>query len=270
MEVAAARIVFASDFGPGPYAGICRGVIRRLAPACDILDLTHDLPAFDPRAGAVWLAAAAPYLPEAVHLAVVDPGVGGARRAVVLACARGDLLVGPDNGLWSLAWDALGGLRGAWCLENPAWRLEPVSATFHGRDVFAPAAARLALGEAPDAAGPAIAPSSLVRVALPVARVTAGRIEAEVIALDPFGSALLGVRAGDAAAVGLRPGVRAEVAGRPAACVATFADAAPGGLCLLGDSSGWLLLALREGSAAMALGLRAGAAATVTFAPASS
>jgi S-adenosylmethionine hydrolase len=268
--VARTLIVFASDFGPGPYPGICRGVMKWLAPASEILDLSHDLPAFDPRAAAVWLAAAVPFMPVAVHVAVVDPGVGGARRAVVLACGRGDLLVGPDNGLWSLAWDALGGVSAAWRLTNPAWRLEPVSATFHGRDVFAPAAAQLARGEAPAAAGPAIDPGSLVRVALPQARVAPGRIAAGVIAVDPFGSALLGVRAAEAAAAGVRPGAVAEVAGRPATCVATFADAPPGGLCLLADSSGWLLLAVREGSAVAALGLRTGDPVMVALAPASS
>ncbi len=262
-------IVFASDFGPGPYPGICRGVMKRLAPACEILDLSHDLPVFDPRAAAVWLAAAVPYLPVAIHAAVVDPGVGGSRHAVVLACGRGDLLVGPDNGLWSLAWAELGGVCGAWRLDNPAWRLHPVSATFHGRDVFAPAAAHLALGEPPEAAGPPVDPGSLVRVALPPARLEVGRMQAEVIAVDPFGSALLGVRAAAAAAAGLAPGTVAEVAGRPARCVSTFAEAAPGGLCLLADSSGWLLLAVREGSAARALGLRAGDPVTVTLASAS-
>jgi S-adenosylmethionine hydrolase len=256
-------IVFSSDFGPGPYPGICRGVIKRIAPACEILDLSHDLPAFQPRAAALWLAAAAPYLPAAVHLAIVDPGVGGPRRPIVVRCGRGDLLVGPDNGLLSLAWAELGGADAAWRLENAAWRLMPVSATFHGRDVFAPAAAHLALGEPPEAAGPSLAPASLVRVDPPAPRIGRGRVEAEVLLVDPFGSALLGVRAADAEGAGLRPGRAVRVAGQPARCVTTFAEAAPAGLCLLADSSGWLLLAVREGSACDALGLRVGDSVTV-------
>jgi S-adenosylmethionine hydrolase len=95
---------FASDFGPGPYPGICKGVIARLAPEVPVLDLTHDLPPFDVRGAALVLEEALPYLPVGVHLAVVDPGVGTARRAVVIRVGRGDLLVGPDNGLWSRAW----------------------------------------------------------------------------------------------------------------------------------------------------------------------
>jgi S-adenosylmethionine hydrolase len=258
-----ALIIFSSDFGPGPYPGICRGVIKRIAPACEILDLTHDLPALQPRAAAVWLAAAAPYLPVAVHLSVVDPGVGGTRRPVVVRCRRGDLLVGPDNGLLSLAWAELGGAVAAWRLDNPAWRLAPVSATFHGRDVFAPAAAHLALGEPPEAAGPEVGVPSLQRVGLPAPHVSAGRLEAEVLTFDPFGSALLAVRAAEAQAAGLRAGRAARVGGRPAVCVTTFAEAPADGLCLLPDSSGWLLLAVREGNAREVLGLRVGARVVV-------
>lgn len=253
-----ALITFSSDFGPGAYPGICRAVIKRLAPRSEVLDLTHDLPAFDPRAAALWLAAAAPYLPVAIHLCVVDPGVGGPRRAAVLRCARGDLLVGPDNGLWSLVWPELGGVTAAWTLENPAWRLRPVSTTFHGRDVFAPAAAHLALGEPPETAGPPLDPGSLERVTLPRPRVTPGRIETEVLLIDPFGSALLGVRAAAAKTAGLCPGRAARLGAHMVPCVTAFSEVARGDLCLLADSSGWLLLARREGSAREALGLTAG------------
>jgi S-adenosylmethionine hydrolase len=271
------RLWFSSDFGQGPYAGICRGVVKRLAPEVEVLDLTHDLPAFDPRGAALWLAEALPHLPPDVHLAVVDPGVGTPRRAVVLRTARGDLLVGPDNGLWSLAWERVGGVAGAWELAAPSWRASTVSATFQARDVFAPAAAHLARGEPPEAAGPAVAPAGLLRCVLPAPRLAPGRLEAEVLLFDPFGSAVLAARPGDARAAGLRQGMEVEVAAPPAAaggrprrararCARTFADVPRGALCLLEDSSGWLLLAAREGSARAVLGLERGA--WVTLVPA--
>jgi S-adenosylmethionine hydrolase len=267
------QIWFASDFGPGPYPGICRGVVRRLAPEVQLHDLTHDLPPYDVRAAALWLVQALPYLPVAVHLAVVDPGVGGARRAVVVATARGDLLVGPDNGLWSLAWQAVGGAVRAWELTNPSWRLHPVSRTFHGRDVFAPAAAHLAQGAPPEEAGPEVDPARLERLALPAPEVRPGRLRAEVLLLDPFGSALLGARPADAEAAGIAVGTPVRVrlpAGQElqARRVETFSAVARGELALLEDSSGWLLLAEREGRADRIPGL--GPGSELEFGPAGS
>jgi S-adenosylmethionine hydrolase len=262
-------LTFSSDFGSGVYPGICRAVIRTIAPKVDVLDLTHDLPAFDVRAGALVLAEALPHTPVAVHLAVVDPGVGTPRRPVAVRCRRGDLLVGPDNGLLSLAWAALGGAVGAWSLGNPSWRREPVAPTFHGRDIFAPAAAHLAAGSPPQDAGPAVDPPSLEAVAIPEPRVRPGRIEAEVLMFDPFGTARLNVLGDGGLGRGVRGRLRtadaphgspsgAVTGGVSATFVRAFAEVEPGEACLLVDSGGWLSLAVNRGSARAALRLEVG------------
>ena len=139
-------ITFLSDFGlQDDFVGTCRGVIKRIAPEAQILDITHGI---EPQAvlqGALVLANTLPYMPEGVHLAVVDPGVGGDRRCLALRDESGRVYVGPDNGLLVPAAEKLGGIAGAWELTNEAYMLEPVSRTFHGRDVFAPIAALLDL-----------------------------------------------------------------------------------------------------------------------------
>src|SRR4051794_32795325 len=153
-------ITFLSDYGPGDeYVGVVHGVIASIAPRARIIDLGHGVPPQDVRTGARRLARALPFTPPGIHLAVVDPGVGTARRAVALR-AGDRLLVGPDNGLLveGLEIDA------AVEISNSPWRLEPVSATFHGRDIFAPVTARLAAGEAFEAAGEPIDPATLVRL----------------------------------------------------------------------------------------------------------
>src|SRR5436190_15870208 len=139
-------ISLTTDYGCSDgFVAACHGAIARIAPAVRVIDITHSVPPCDVAQGAAVLAQAVPHLPPAVHVAVVDPGVGTARRA--LAVEAGDsVLVGPDNGLLPRAADALGGVRRAVVLDNAGWFADPVSATFHGRDVFAPVAARLALG----------------------------------------------------------------------------------------------------------------------------
>ncbi len=141
-------ITFLSDYGyDDEFAGVCRAVIARLAPGATLIDLTHGIPRHDVRAGAAVLENALPYAPPGVHLAVVDPGVGSARKAVAVAAAEeGRLLVGPDNGLLWPALERFGGAMAAVDLTLSPQRLEPLSATFHGRDIFAPVAAALASG----------------------------------------------------------------------------------------------------------------------------
>src|SRR3954468_19587194 len=154
-------ITFLSDYGPGDeYVGVVHGVIARIAPEVRVIDLGHGVPPQDVRTGARRLARALPYVPAGVHLAVVDPGVGGPRRAVALR-AGDRWLVGPDNGLLLDAASRFGGVRAAYDVGASPWRLEPVSATFHGRDIFAPVAAHLALGEEPEGE---IDPASLARL----------------------------------------------------------------------------------------------------------
>ena len=132
-------ITFLTDFGlQDDFVGTCHGVMKRIAPDADVIDITHGIEPQQVLQGALVLAATLPYMPEGVHLAVVDPGVGTDRKALALRGVDGRLYVGPDNGLLVPAADRLGGLAGVWELENPAYRLEPVSRTFHGRDLFAP------------------------------------------------------------------------------------------------------------------------------------
>jgi S-adenosylmethionine hydrolase len=215
-----------------------------------------------------------PYLPPAVHLAVVDPGVGTARRAVVIETPAG-LLVGPDNGLLPWAADALGGATAAAVIANPAWSTGSVSRTFHGRDVFAPAAAQLATGAGPAEAGPALDPADLVRLPQPVVREGAGWLEAEVLTADRFGNLQLAAPAAMLAELDRRlldrrlRDRRLTVNGEPAVRGATFADAAPGTLVVLVDSAGQVAIAANGASAAAGLGLAAGALVRVERAPGS-
>ena len=169
-------ITFLSDYGyEDEFAGVCRAVISQIAPGAPLIDLTHGIARQDIRQGAVALANALPSCPPGVHLAVVDPGVGSERRAVAVAAAEGRFLVGPDNGLLSRALDRLGGALDAVELSRSPFRLEPVSATFHGRDLFAPVAAHLSLGARLEEAGESIDPASLATLELPTPEIADGR-----------------------------------------------------------------------------------------------
>src|SRR4051794_37595572 len=185
-------LTFLSDYGLlDEFVGVCHGVIARLAPEVRVIDITHGVARHDVRAGALMLDGALPYLPAGVHLAVVDPEVGGRRRAVALRCAEEDrMLVGPDNGLLSLAAERFGGAVEAAEISRSPWRLEPVSATFHGRDLFAPVAAHLAAGEPLAAAGDPLDVADLVALELPSARVEAGALVVHALASDRFGNVL--------------------------------------------------------------------------------
>ncbi|WP_081685481.1 SAM hydrolase/SAM-dependent halogenase family protein [Candidatus Solirubrobacter pratensis] len=239
-------ITFLSDYGPGDeYVGVVHGVIARIAPGLQVLDLGHGVPPQDVRTGARRLARAVPFTPPGVHLAVVDPGVGGPRRAVALRAAD-RWFVGPDNGLLIDAAERFGGVAEAYDVGESPWRLEPVSATFHGRDIFAPVAAHLALGEVPDAP---VEAASLVRLPRLQARRDGGAIVAHALEVDGFGNVRLDAPAGTAART---------AGGHPVVVARTFGDALPGGLLLYTESDGGLALAVNGGSAAALLGLRAG------------
>ncbi|MGH3013086.1 MAG: SAM hydrolase/SAM-dependent halogenase family protein, partial [Gaiellaceae bacterium] len=249
-------ITFLSDYGhDDEFAGVCRAVIARIAPDAAIVDLTHGVPPGDVRRGAVALADALPYAPPGVHLAVVDPGVGTARRALAVRVRDADrVLVGPDNGLLWPAIEGFGGAVEAVDVSASAFGLEPVWATFHGRDLFAPVAARVALGAALGAAGEAIEPRSLVRLEVPHARREDGDLVASVLYLDRFGNATLGARSaeleGGATVRGDALSVRTGGSEREATFAAAFADVAPGALLVYEDSSRRLALAVNGGSAA--------------------
>ncbi len=182
-------ITFLTDYGlSDPFVGVCHGVIAARCPQARVIDLSHGIPPQDVRAGATALARALPFMPVGVMLAVVDPGVGGARRGVAIRAAAGHLLVGPDNGLLWPAAVAAGGAEAAVDLAGSRFALEPVSATFHGRDVFAPVAAALAGGVALFDAGRPIDPASLVALAPLAPQIEEGALRAPVVAIDRFGN----------------------------------------------------------------------------------
>jgi S-adenosylmethionine hydrolase len=251
-------ITFTSDYGlEDHFVGVCHGVMARVAPRVRVLDVSHAVGPQDVRQGARVLAQAVPYLPRAVHLAVVDPGVGTGRGMVAVA-AGGQVLVGPDNGLLVWAAEALGGVDRAHALENPAYRLEPVSRSFHGRDVFAPAAAHLAAGVGLAELGPAVDPGRLVRLERSPARVDGGRLAGSVVAVDHFGNLALGLGRRDLEAAGLAGGgpLEARAGGRAHRVVLaeTFASVPAGDLLLHEDAFGSLELAVNRGRAADRLG----------------
>lgn len=258
-------ISLTTDFGArDPSAAICRGVIASIAPGARILDVSHDVAAFSIVDGALLLWCALPYLPVGVHVAVVDPGVGTARLPVGLRVARGDVLVGPDNGLLLPAAERLGGIVAAHALEAPDFRLPQVSASFHGRDIFAPAGAHLALGVPLEVFGRAVDPSALTRLDLPAPQPGDGVLSTTVIYVDTFGNVkLAGERAdleaslgplvpGDMLDVGMAPG------GRQMPWVSTFGEVFPGDPLMYEDSYGRLCIAVNQGDAGRALSLAAG------------
>lgn len=255
-------ITFLSDYGyRDDFAGVCRAVIARIVPEATVIDLTHGIDRHDVRGAGLMLAAALPYAPEGVHLAVVDPGVGTPRRAVAVRVAEGDrVLVGPDNGLLWPAAERLGGAVAAADVTLSRFRLEPISATFHGRDVFAPVAAHLAGGASLDEAGEALDPADLVRIEVSAALIEAGPVvRARVARVDGFGNLILDLAEARLPESGLRLGRPLRVAtgegDREAIFTRTFAEAPDGELLLYVDSSGSAALAVNRGSAAAALGL---------------
>jgi S-adenosylmethionine hydrolase len=253
-------VTLTTDYGLSDgFAAELHGVIGRLAPWLRVIDVTHQVAPGDVARGAAVLAQAITNMPPAVHVAVVDPGVGTARRAVAVRTAAG-VLVGPDNGLLPAAVDALGGALAAVTLTNVAWHAPSVSRTFHGRDVFAPVAARLAAGAPLSGAGDPIDPATLVRLPEPLVAVGDGYLEAEVLTVDRFGnvqlaapgSCLDGLR--DTLVVG---GIRAVRRG-------TFADAPPGGLVVFVDSADRVAVAINGGRAVVALSVSPGDVLRVT------
>ena len=255
-------VVFISDFGLGDeFVGVCHGVVAGIAPECRVIDLTHAVPPQDVRRAGLLLARSAPYMPaDAVFLSVVDPGVGSDRRPVAVRSASGALLVGPDNGALSLAWEALGGAAEARAIDAHDVILHPTSATFHGRDVFAPAAAHLAAGTRLERLGPAIPPGSLLRLAIPLPEIEAGRLRCHVIGVDRYGNVELSATEEDLerASLGF---AQALIVGTPAGRstverVRTFSDVEPGAPALMVGSSGWLAIAVNRGRASDRVGLR--------------
>ena len=269
-------ISFLTDFGPDSAAAICRGVMLGIAPDAQILDISHSVRKYAIRDGAFLLWSALPWMPLGIHVAVVDPGVGTARRPIGLLTGRGDVLIGPDNGLLLPAAERLGGIRAARALENATWKLPVTSTTFHGRDIFAPVAAHLAIGGAFEQAGPPIDLGTLHPLRFPDATVRPGSVETSVIYVDSFGNLrLAGTQLDLASAVGeLETGrpLRVEfggVDGAPsvievATWARTFGEAPIGAALVYEDSFGELAYADNQGHVAERLGVGLDQAVVIT------
>ena len=247
-------LTFTSDYGlDDVFVGVCKGVIAQLAPQVQIIDVTHQVMAQDVPQGANSLASAIPYLPVGVHLALVDPMHGGSSRGVVIETADGSLLVGPDNGLLSLAWDERGGIAQAYEIVNPALWREAVHKTFRGRDVFAPVAAHLAAGTPVAEVGPAIDPASLTRLPAREVEVDDDHVHAEVSLVDHFGNVSLNVNRADLEAAGMRFGDTVEVRCNGRTLMVpfhpTYGDVARGRITLCEDSFRAVMLAVNAGHA---------------------
>ncbi len=267
-----------TDFGSrDPSAGIMRAVILGICPDASIIDLSHEVEKYRIRDGALLLWSAAPYLPVGSHVAVVDPGVGTERRALAMETARGDHLVGPDNGILLPTAARLGGIVRVHQLESPQYRLPVISSSFHGRDIFAPAAAHLAMGVPLEFLGPAIDPRSLRILDWPEPEVHPGVLRASIIYLDSFGNAKL-----SALGSHLFGALGSPEMGQPlyvriidqdgpmdleVAWVETFGAVPPGQPLLFQDSYGRLSLAVNQGSAVHDLGIREDAEVIVTRGP---
>jgi len=250
-------ITFLSDFGlKDDFVGTCHGVIKRIAPDAQIIDITHGIPPTSILEGALVLANTIGFMPVGIHLAIVDPGVGGPRRPVALRDEEGRVYVGPDNGLLLPA-ASRAGVAEAYELANPAYALESISRTFHGRDLFSPAAAHLANGVPLEDLGPPVDPEGLVRLDLPEPAVSDGAIRATLLYVDSFGNIALNLDRDDVESLGIFSGARVELelSGERyyAVMARTFADARPGDVILYEDSYKKMSLAISRGSAARML-----------------
>jgi S-adenosylmethionine hydrolase len=261
-------LTFLTDYGlEDAFVAVCHAVAFQITPDLRITDITHLIPLGDIRRGAVVLAQAVPYFPPAVHVAVVDPGVGTSRRGI--AVAAGDaLFVGPDNGLLSVAVAAAGGPVRAVSLTNRALWRDTTAATFHGRDIFMPVAARLAAGMPLDEAGDPVEVSGLVALPQPQLLLTGDGAQVEVVAVDRFGNAQLSLPGADAPRAGLVPGATVTLSwdGKTTAVpfVTTFGEVAAGDALCYRDSGDWVAIAVAGGDAARLLGLQPGTRLTLT------
>jgi S-adenosyl-L-methionine hydrolase (adenosine-forming) len=253
-----------TDFGWDGPAAICRAVIVGIARDAQIVDIGHSVRKYAIRDGAFLLWCAVPYLPPgSTHVAVVDPGVGTERRPIAIRTRRGDHLVGPDNGLLIPAARALGGIDAAHELQNRDLMLNRVTSTFHGRDIFSPIGAHLALGTPIADVGQALDPADLVDLRFPEPTVTDGALETAVVFVDSFGNVRLGGRPADLErAIGaLDPGrpVRLQIGEAEVSTTwqRTFGQVATGQSLLYEDSFGLVSFADNQGNVAARLGIAA-------------
>lgn len=265
MPVRYDTISFLSDYGlDDEFVGIVRSVVRSIAPEVAVIDVTHAIPAHDVRAGGLALARSASYLCPGVVLAIVDPGVGTARRAVAIEVGDGaSVLIGPDNGLFASVVAMVGGATAAYELTNTDYHLPAPGATFAGRDVFAPAAAHLCAGVPLDELGTAIDPHTLMPGIFPLSRWENEALVCEVLWIDRYGNVQLNIGADDLDPFGPRVRVVAGGRSRVAPRVDSYAAIKVGEVGLVVDSYGLMSLSVDRGSAAVDLGLHAGAQITL-------
>jgi hypothetical protein len=260
-------ICFTSDFGIGDtWVGMCHAIIYRACPQVRVVDLAHDIPPFDVRKAAAIAAAGVWQLPEAIHLVVADPGVGGGRRDLVILTRNGSLLVGPDNGVLIPATWRSGGIGEVYSIAPSQLDYQPPLATFHARDVLAPAAAVLACGVEPSALGSEVDPEGLSRAPFELGHQEGDTMIAEVIDVDRFGSLRFAIPEDAVRRHGWDSGRLEIVLGHAQITVpfaTTFSDVGEGEPVALIDSSGWLTLAVRRGSAAERYGADAGVSARI-------
>ena len=261
-------ISFLSDYGRSDeFVGVVHGVLAKLAPESRVIDITHDTPRGDIRSAALRMTRAIQYLPEGVALVVVDPEVGSSRKALAVATQWG-FFVGPDNGVLSPAVAMVGGAEVMVSIENPEAMIPSPGETFHGRDVFAPAAALLASGEAAiEDLGPLLAPDQVRPLLLPLPKVEGSTVSGEVWWVDHFGNAQTNIGPEELAAVGLSAGdtvtlkVGATLHSIP--WVAVYADVTAGEPLIHVDSAGMVAIAVREGRADNELNLADGVSVTL-------
>lgn len=260
-------VSFLSDYGHADeFVGVCKAIMLGLAPELTIIDISHDIPAHDVRAGALALVRAVQYLPDGIVLAVVDPGVGTDRRCVAVE-TESSVLMGPDNGLLAPAVAMIGGARRVVSLTNSERHLAAPGPTFAGRDVLAPAAGFLAQGVPLDELGDIVDAAGLTPGLIPLSSTEDGAVVGEVWWIDRFGNCQLNIDPDELGALGARLGdsveVRLGTGGRRARWVRTYADAKPSELVIVIDSYGLMSLALDRKSAAIECGLRAGSGVTI-------
>jgi len=265
-------VTFVSDYGlEDSYVGVCRGVIARTAPEVRVLDVCHAVAAQDVAQGAAVLASAVPYLPTGVHLALVDPPAVKTPQAVAVATEEGSVLLGPDNGLLSSAWEALGGIAAVHALTDAALHLAEPHRMFRGRDVFAPVAARLAAGLPVARVGAEVDPASLVRVSPRLPKVDADHVRGQVRAVDHFGNLALNIARADLEAAGIVLGDTVEVRmdGRVLLVpfTLTYGDVPAGRVAVCEDANRRIMIGVNLGRATDTLRARRGDPVVISQAP---
>ena len=252
-----------TDFGlEDDFAGTCRGVMKRIAPDVELIDITHGIPPQHVLQGALVLANTLPYMPTGVHVAIVDPGVGSERKPIALRGGDDRIYVGPDNGLLLVAADRFGGVAEAVEIAEAAYMLERISHTFHGRDIFSPAAAHLARGVDIAELGPGVEPDSLARLEVPRPEVGERRIRACCLYVDRFGNMQLNLTRSDLQRLGAEPGTQVELELASvryyAVAARTFTDARDGEIILYEDAYENIAVAITDGNAAEMFSIRPG------------